>query len=290
MTKWRQSRGRAFAMVAGAYACALGMAVAVALPLGAWHPLVVAGVADLAATLVIFAFSRGFDNSSVYDAYWSVAPLPIAAWWAWGAPGEPVRVALVLALVSWWGVRLTWNWARGWGGLHHEDWRYVDFRTSHPRLYWLISLFGLHLFPTVQVFLGLLAVWVATVGPRPLGVLDVVGVIVTAGAILLETFADRELRAFRAGAGEPGRILDTGLWSWSRHPNYLGEVGFWWGLALLGLAADPGRWWCVAGAVSITAMFVFVSIPLLERRSLARRPGYAAHLRRVPALFPWPRP
>jgi steroid 5-alpha reductase family enzyme len=82
--------------------------------------------------------------------------------------------------------------------------------------------------------------------------------------------------------------MDTGLWAFSRHPNYLGELSFWWGLYLFALAADPSWWWAIAGAVSITLLFVFLSVPLLDRRSLGRRPQYREHMKRVPALFPNP--
>jgi steroid 5-alpha reductase family enzyme len=112
---------------------------------------------------------------------------------------------------------------------------------------------------------------------------------VAAGGVALETVADEQLRAFRR-AGAPGGILDTGVWASCRHPNYLGEVGFWWGLYLLGLAADPGWWWSIVGAGWVTCLFVFFSIPLMDRRSLARRPGYAEHMARVPALVPRLRP
>jgi steroid 5-alpha reductase family enzyme len=85
-------------------------------------------------------------------------------------------------------------------------------------------------------------------------------------------------------------VLDTGLWAVSRHPNYLGEVLFWWGLFLLGLAAGPGWGWTVVGPLAITALFAFVSVPWMDRRMLARHPAWAERLRRVPALLPFPRP
>jgi len=98
--------------------------------------------------------------------------------------------------------------------------------------------------------------------------------------------ADEQLRAFRKERRE-GEILARGLWAFSRHPNYFGEVSFWWGLFLFALAADPGAWWSGVGAAAITALFVFASIPLLDRRSAARRPAYAEHMKRVSALVPW---
>ena len=80
----------------------------------------------------------------------------------------------------------------------------------------------------------------------------------------------------------------SGLWAWCRHPNYLGEMGFWWGLWLLGIAADAGVWWTVVGPISITLLFVGISIPMIDRRHVARRPGYAEHMRAVPSLLPRP--
>jgi steroid 5-alpha reductase family enzyme len=80
----------------------------------------------------------------------------------------------------------------------------------------------------------------------------------------------------------------VGLWRYSRHPNYLGEILFWWGLWLFGLAAAPDWWWTVIGPITMVLLFVFVSVPMMDRRSTARRPGYVRHMRRVPALFPRP--
>ena len=108
---------------------------------------------------------------------------------------------------------------------------------------------------------------------------------VAAGAIALETIADEQLRAFNRSKA-PGDICTRGVWAWLRHPNYLGEIGFWWGLWLFGLAAAPGWWWTVIGPLAITVMFVLASIPMLDRRSLARRPGYADVMKNVSALVP----
>src|SRR6185369_17539243 len=97
-------------------------------------------------------------------------------------------------------------------------------------------------------------------------------------AIYIEATADAQLRAFRSGGHEPGRLLDVGLWAYCRHPNYLGEISFWWGLFALGVAAEPSAWWwLLPGPLWITAMFVFISVPLIDRRSLERRPGFAEH-------------
>jgi steroid 5-alpha reductase family enzyme len=283
---------QAFRAVALAYLVAALVALAAG-GLGPWrHPLAVAAAADVAATLAVFAFSFAYRNSSFYDPYWSVAPIFIAFYFALAPTAEGAdasRVLLVLALVCAWGARLTFNWARGWQGLAHEDWRYRRLAQQSGRAYWLVSLFGIHLMPTVWVFLGCLSLFPAlAAGARPLGALDAIALLVTASSIWLERRADDELKRFRDAGHGAQAILASGAWAWSRHPNYLGEMGFWWGLWLFGLAAAPAWWWTVVGPLSITLMFRFVSLPMIETRMQERRAGWAAHAAKTPLVIPRP--
>jgi steroid 5-alpha reductase family enzyme len=297
MTPARERRvdGRAHALAAlgTAYGTALALGIAVGWALSGRDPVLVAAAADAAATLVVFGFSVRHDNSSIYDPYWSVAPVPIALYWASlpaADPGTAARRAWVLAAVCLWAVRLTANQLARWRGLGDEDFRYVELRGRAGRWYWPLSLAGIHLAPTAWVFLGLLAAYPALAGRGGgLGALDVVAAAVAGGAVLLEAVADGQLRRFVRARRDPGEVLASGVWAVSRHPNYLGELLFWWGLFLGGLAAAP-RWaWAVVGPLAITALFVAVSVPWMDRRMAARHPGWAERTRGLPALFPWPR-
>lgn len=283
------SRARAFGYIAFAYAVALGVAWNVMrwLPASV-SPLAAIAWADLAATITVFAFSVGANNTSVYDPYWSLAPIPIALSFAAQSDAPLARKVVVCALVIAWGLRLTYNWARGFTGLDHEDWRYADIREKTGRAYWPASFAALHLFPTVQVYLGCLPLSIALTSTKPLGPIDAVAAVVTLAALAIETIADEQLLAFRRRKKEPGAIMNEGLWACSRHPNYFGEIGFWWGLALFAIGLEPRAYWAFAGAVAITVMFVFASVPLLDKRSIARRPAYAEHVKRVSAIVPWP--
>lgn len=286
-------RFRSAAWLLVAYAVALAAAAATVALLPGRSPLLVAFVADVVATLVVFAFSFALGNSSVYDPYWSVAPIPIVLYWA-TAPGASfasgARQAAVLLLVLAWGLRLTANQMARWHGLGEEDWRYVDIREKAGKLYWPASLAGLHLMPTLWVFLGLLPAYPALALPgRAPGALDVVAAVVTGAAIAVEAVADLQLRRFMATRRDREAVLDVGLWSLSRHPNYFGEVLFWWGVWLFGVAASPAWAWTVVGPLSITALFVFISIPMMDRRMLARHPSWEGHMRSTSALVPWPR-
>ena len=284
-------RERSFAICGIAYLVAFGVACVTALALPDEDPIWRAFWADVAATVAIFAFSVVYDNSSFYDAYWSVAPIPIAIYWALeptGFDGSMLRKALVIGVVSAWGIRLTWNWARSWDGLSHEDWRYVDKREQAGKLYWPLSFAGLHMMPTLLVFLGCLAMAPALMGGgRPFGVIDVAAAALGVTAISLEATADKQLRRFRLSNPPPEAILDTGLWALCRHPNYLGEILLWWSLFGFAVAAAPSTWWWTGvGALAITLLFRFVSLKLIDDRMLARRPEYKTRLETTPALLP----
>lgn len=248
-------------------------------------------VADVLATLVIFGFSRYHHNSSCYDAYWSVIPPLIALyWWAESTPDvTAARVWLLIGVMAFWAVRLTGNWVVTFPGMHHEDWRYPMVRERAGRWELVADLFGIHLLPTLQVFVGLVPVYVVTTRPgREVGWLDAVAVLVGVGAVLLEWVADTQMHRF-IRTREAGQAMDQGVWAWSRHPNYLGEISFWFALALFGLSASPGDWWWMfVGALAMLGLFLGASIPMMEQRSLERRPSYQDVIDRVPRLVPRP--
>jgi steroid 5-alpha reductase family enzyme len=255
---------RLILLVTYAVAAAASLLAATLAPTLVWALAVGYGV----SIVVVFGASLVTRNSSMFDPWWSVAPmgLVLALPFAGG-----VRELLVRALVLVWGARLTYNFLRGWHGMHQEDWRYVRIRGQVGRWWWPVSFAGIHLFPGILVGLGSLPL--LTVSAGPLDWRDAIALGVTAGAIALETVADEQLHRAR-GQGE---VMDRGLWSWSRHPNYLGEILFWWGVWLFG-----GGW--PIGAVAITALFLGVSIPLIEKRHLERRPAYAEYRKRVRML------
>jgi steroid 5-alpha reductase family enzyme len=280
----KSKRGGQFFVVA-AYFVALLVALVLARALGDRHPILVAAAADLAATIVVFLFGVVLDNSSVYDPYWSVAPAPIALYWTVAAGSLGLRQIVILALVTVWGTRLTANWALRWRGPGDEDFRYVEIRGRTGRAYWPASFAAIHLMPTIWVFLGLLPIFPALTRTG-FGILDFVAIAVTTLAIAIETTADRQLRHYLRSPHDPSDVLDSGLWARCRHPNYLGEILFWWGLFLFGLVAAPGWAWSVVGPLSITLLFVFVSAPWMDRRMLSRHPAWAERMRKLPALVP----
>ena len=282
---------RAFLIVVAAYVLAGAAAVGTGIWFSAQQPIVIVALADLAATIVVFIFSVITSNSSIYDPYWSVAPVPIALFWLL-QPGSNgfanPRHILIFALLCLWAIRLTTNWAIRWRGLGHEDWRYQDIRKQSGSFYWPVSFTGIHLMPTLLVFLGCLALWPILSDRRAqLSWLDIVAALVVLAAVTIEGTADFQMQRFRSRPQVVERVMPPGLWSFSRHPNYFGEVLFWWGLYLFVPLAYPRFWWVIIGSLAILLLFLGVSIPLMERHLLARHPAYQEYQRRVSPFFPW---
>jgi steroid 5-alpha reductase family enzyme len=254
---------------------------------------------------IIFLGSIIFNNSSVFDPYWSLAPPLMVIYYmvsvlessfsirgggfgAYNFLMSSPRIPIIFLFTLVYSIRLTWNFLRNWPGMKHEDWRYVDFRTNTGKAYWIVSFSGIHFFPALMVFGGTLAIWVTVVqGYRQMNLVDLLAILVTGYAILLEAIADKQLRKFLSRNSESGKTMNQGLWSLSRHPNYLGEILFWWGLYLFAVAANPSFWWVIIGPLAITFMFIFASIPMIEKRMMKRRKDYAAYRERVSMLIPW---
>lgn len=238
---------------------------------------------DTVATVVVFLFSVILVNSSVYDAYWSLTPMMMSLCLFIGSKAFSLWQILFLIVFNIWSLRLTANWTIVFTDFSYEDWRYRKFRNETPRALWpAVNFFGIHYVPTLVVFLGMLPLF--RLIENPLGVLALPGVIVMLFGIGLETFADRAMHAFLASERH-GDVCQTGLWKYSRHPNYLGEITVWTGVFLVMLPYSPAYWYYAIGFVSVAVMFNVISVPLMEKRQLERRPGYAEYAERTSRLL-----
>ena len=281
----------AFSLVTVSYLIAFAVAFVIGWALtGIIHPIWITLIADVGATIVIYIFSVIFKNVSFYDPYWSVQPIFIAVYWMILGFGTAniYRQVIVLTVVSFWGIRLTLNWVRGWKGLKHEDWRYVKYREENPKIFQLIAFTGLEMMPTLIVFLGCISFYPSMVlSSSDLNYFDLIAVIIAVGATIIEFIADEQMKIFLKMNDNSQNVMDLGLWSVSRHPNYFGEVSFWWGLFFFALAADLSWWWTVSGPIAMVVLFIFISIPLIENRQIAKREAYADYKKRVSMFIPW---
>ena len=240
------------------------------------------GVA-LACGVVLWLVSLALRNSSIVDVAWGPLFVVVAAVeWAAADDGGGRRL-LVLALLGAWAARLALHLiARG--GLAHEDRRYAAMRARAGLRWWITSLpFVFLLQPVLAWFVGAPVQAVMLRAQTPLGWLDAAGAAIVVLGVGVEATADAQLAGFRRRGGEG--VLDTGLWRYSRHPNYFGDFLVWWGLGAFGVAA--GAPWTVAGPLVMSFLLLRVSgVTLLEQTIVDRRPAYAAYKRRTNAFFP----
>ena len=263
-------------------AACLGVWVYLILPFAFWINLL---IADVTATVFVFIFSLVFRNASVYDPYWSVQPVVIVLGFAFSHNITTASVLLIVSIV-YWGIRLTGNWAYVFGGLNHQDWRYTKLEKENGRLYPLIDLAGIHMMPTLIVYACTLPSVFAVREEVNANIGSYLGAAVCIFAATLQLVADMQMHKYRK-SGQKG-LIRSGLWKYARHPNYLGEILMWWGIAIQAVSVMPGRWWLIAGAVLNTVMFLAISIPLADKRQSAK-PGYAEYRAGTRSLLPIPK-
>ena len=281
MNKLKQNRTASFVVVTLVYiiATVVGVLAYRTLTFDWWLSLL---IADATATVVTFVFSLIFKNASVYDPYWSVQPPVILVAFAMGRELTLFGI-LLLAVVSFWALRLTANWAYTFGDLTHEDWRYRMLREKTGRWYPVINFVGIHAVPTLVVWGCTLPAVFAIREGLSLSVLSAVFLALSLFAALLQGTADVQMHRYRKH--RDGAFCRSGLWKYSRHPNYLGEILRWWGVGLSVVAACPAAWGYLVGALANTALFLFVSIPLADGRQ-SRKEGFAEYKKQTRMLLP----
>ncbi len=240
----------------------------------------------ISATLIIFIFSRIHKNSSIYDPFWHVAPIPIVFYIAKQSSLPTLELNLVLAAFLFWALRLTYNWYLNWNNLDHEDFRYIDLKNNNKFIAFINDFFGIHLIPTLIVNVSLYPIYVA-LNSESLNELVYVGFILIIIAVVIQYISDDQMRKFRKDESNLGKTMKYGLWKYSRHPNYLGEVSFWFGIYIFALASGLTTIWLLACPIVMLALFVFISCPMMDNRSLKRRSEYKEYMDKTPQLFMW---
>lgn len=243
-------------------------------------------LAVLGAAVLLWLVSLVRRDASITDPAWGPGFVLVAVVSTLAVETVGPRGWLALVLVSAWGLRLGWHLLRR-NLAHGEDPRYVAMRAEHGASFVWVSLFTVFLLQGALLWVVSLPLQVAATSTAPLGALDLLGTLVVLAGLAIESVADAQLTRFRADPASRGRVLDTGLWAWTRHPNYFGDAVVWWGFGAFALAT--GAWGALAGPVLMTVLLRRVSgVTLLEKDIVSRRPGYADYVARVPPFFPRP--
>ena len=238
----------------------------------------------LAIAVVTWLLSLAKHDVSIVDSVWSALILGAGITYALTLPQAGPRATWLLALAGLWALRLagyiTW---RNWG--EAEDHRYREIRARNQPNFTVKSLYLVFGLQGVLAWIVSTPLLAALASMRAPGVLDALGVALFAFGFAFETAADLQLARFKARPETKGRVLDTGLWHYSRHPNYFGEFCVWWGFYLIALAA--GGWWAIVSPLLMSLLLMKVSgVTLLEKDIGERRPSYREYIARTNAFFP----
>ena len=259
----------------------------------------------LVGAILTWLLSLARKNVAIVDSVWSLFFLAVgltyarvsagagasappsadfAITWTWGP-----RTVLTVLMLTVWSLRLAiYLTARNWG--HGEDRRYVAIRARHEPGFGFKSLYLVFLLQALLAWIISLPVLGAILspGPQSLGLLDVAGIALWAVGLFFEAVGDWQLSRFKSAAANRGKVMDRGLWRYTRHPNYFGDFCVWWGFFLIALAG--GAWWSALGPLVMSTLLMRVSgVTLLEKDIGKRRADYADYIRCTNAFFPGPR-
>lgn len=247
----------------------------------------------LAAVVILFTILWGvslrLENSSIADVAWGPGILVIGLTYFFTSgvlsEGIPLRAMLTLGLLAAWAIRLAVHLYLRMQ-LLGEDYRYVNWREEYEESWWWVSLFRVFLLQSVFAWIVSLPIYFAVVSlaPKELTLIDYLGAIIVIAGLVFESIGDEQLRRFRADRANKGKVLDTGLWAYTRHPNYFGECVLWWGFGVIALATGgiPG----LVGPAVLTYLLLYVSGVALLESSLITKAGYAQYAGRTPAFLP----
>lgn len=237
--------------------------------------------------IMLWIISVIVRNVSIVDLFWGLGFVITSIFYYHQTDGFHLRKVILLILVSIWGLRLSiylaWrNSGRG------EDFRYREFRRKYGKGYWWISFFQTFLLQGVLMWLISAPLLGAQFYNRnsALSIIDFLGIGFFIVGFIFETFGDFQLAVFKSKPENKGKVLNTGLWKYTRHPNYFGDAAVWWGFGFICLAA--GSLFPVLGSILMTALIIKVSgVALLEKSLKDKKPEYAEYIRKTSAFIPW---
>jgi len=246
-----------------------------------------AALVILAYMAILWAVSLALRNSSIVDIFWG-AGFVMANWFYFimTPDGLPARKWLISALVTIWGLRLSlYILYRNWG--KPEDFRYHKWREEAPDKWWWQSFFKVFLMQGALLWIISAPLLAAQIGQTPrLTALDYLAVAVWAIGFFFEATGDIQMARFKGNPANKGKVLNYGVWRYTRHPNYFGDATQWWGYYLI--AASAGGWWTIFSPIIMTTLLLRVSgVALLEKTLKETKPEYRDYIERTSAFVPW---
>ena len=246
-------------------------------------------IADVIATIFVWLMGVILKTASVYDPYWSIQTVLIYIPLMFKFNNFSFGAILFLILLLIYTIRLTGNFIVGFNDLSYIDWRYAMLRKKTGKFYQLVSLLGIHMVPTIVVFAASVPSFMYLEHGMDFSPLNLIGLLLILLGISLEFFADLNMKKFQKNRTSKSEIIRVGLWKYSRHPNYLGEIIIWYGVALVFILSSIGEWYYIAGAILNTLLFIFISIPMADNNLKTYKAGYDEYRKETRSLLPFPK-
>ena len=254
------------------------------------HFLVAILIADAIATVIVWASGLVVGTPSVYDPYWSLQTIIIYIPLLFLFNNWNIFTVIPLIAISLYSIRLTANFIKGFHGLGYVDWRYDMLKQKSGKLFQLVNLFGICMFPTLVVYLASVPLFIyASLDVSSFSYLDFIGSGVILIGICFELIADLQMKEFIKTRKSREDVINIGMWKYSRHPNYLGEILIWFGVAFILIIHNYLLAYWIAGAVVNLLMFLFISIPMEEKHMLEYKPNLKTYIKTTSCLLLLPR-
>ena len=244
-------------------------------------------ISNVISTIVIWFIGVLLDTASIYDAYWSVQTPFIYICLLIKFKNINIGNFIYLELILFWAIRLTYNYTKTFNNISYIDWRYKQIKEKTGKFYQVVNLIGICMMPTIIVYLASIPSFLFVINDYKFEWIQIIGFIIMFISTFIEMKADIDIHEFKKIRRDRKEIINIGLWKYSRHPNYFGEICFWYGIAFSYIFCDfKNDWYYLLGAVLNNALFLFISIPLAEKNLRKYKEGYDQYKNNTSMLIP----
>ena len=244
-------------------------------------------ISNVIATVVIWLIGVVLDTASVYDPYWSVQTPFIYICLLIKFRNINLGNFIYLQLILFWAIRLTYNYTKGFNDISYIDWRYKSIKEKTGSFYQIVNLLGICLVPTIIVYAASIPSFLFIMNSYELEYIEIIGFIIMLLSTFIEMKADIDIHKFKEIRTDRKQIINIGLWKYSRHPNYFGEICFWYGVAFVYIFNNfKSNWLTIIGAILNNALFLGISIPLAEKNLKSYKEGFDEYKKKTSMIIP----
>ena len=252
-----------------------------------YRQLIIIFISNVISTIIIWFIGVLINTASTYDPYWSVQTPVIFICLLIKYGNLNVGNLIYFELILFWSIRLTYNYTKTFHDITYIDWRYNQIRESTGKFYQIVNLLGICLVPTIIVYAASIPSFLYVMDDLNLEYIQFIGFIIILASVLIEMKADIDIHEFKKIRCSRNEIIRIGLWKYSRHPNYFGEICFWYGVAFVYIFCDfTKKWYYIFGAILNNALFLGISIPLAEKNLRKYKEGYDEYKKNTSMLIP----